>query len=291
MRSVIMTLLIAAHSTALYVGGPGRVSGPARAAMHSSRREVGRRSLFLPAIAAAAFGLTLNPAVAAGDDPLVKIYFGAGCFWHVQHELVLAERALLGRRDAEFTAVSGYAGGTRVASGKLAGPAGAKVCYHNPQGVADYGRLGHAEVVQVEVPASRVSDFAFKYFSLFGARGLRHDPQDRGGEYRSVLGLPGGEASPLYAVIAAAAKPTPMRLATGAGDEGDTIGDKTVLVYDSDAFSFYPAELYHQFHNDFMDPPYGAAYNGLLPKLYAHKKIGLVGCPDLDPATIVEGRV
>lgn len=31
-------------------------------------------------------GLT-SPAVAATDD-LVPVYFGVGCFWHVQHEFV-----------------------------------------------------------------------------------------------------------------------------------------------------------------------------------------------------------
>jgi len=262
----------------------------ASTARHAPARSASRRATcqLLPALAAVAL---LPQSAVASEDPLVKLYFGAGCFWHVQHELVLAESALLGRSGVEFTAVTGYAGGTRVASGKLAGPAGAKVCYHNSQGVADYGKLGHAEAVQVEVPASQVAAISKKYFSLFGAKGVRHDPQDRGGEYRSVLGLPGGEAAPLCKIIVAAAEPTPMRLAPGVGDEGDTLGAKTVLVYDSDRFPFYPAELYHQFHNDFMGPKYGSAYNNLLPKLYAQKKVGLVGCPDLDPATLVEGRV
>jgi peptide methionine sulfoxide reductase MsrA len=248
---------------------------------------VPRRSLLtlLPVLAASA--LPVDPVAAVAPEPLLKLYFGAGCFWHVQHELVLAEQALLGRGGADITAVSGYAGGTKVASGKD----GAKVCYHNPRGIADYGSLGHAEAVQVELPASRVGAFAQSYFALFGHRGIRHDPQDRGGEYRSVLGLPGGQASPLYAAIAGAAAGTPMRLVPGVGDEDDTIGARSVLVYDSDEFPFYPAELYHQFHNDFMGPPYGAAYNNLLPTLYKVKKLSTVGCPDMDPAKMPEGTV
>jgi hypothetical protein len=182
-----------------------------------------------------ASALPVAPAVAAKPDPLVKLYFGAGCFWHVQHELVLAEQALLSRKGAELTAMTGYAGGSKVASGK----GGATVCYHNPKNIGDYGTLGHAEAVEVTIPASRVGDFAQSFFSIFGRQGMRHDPQDRGGEYRSVLGLPGGQASPLYAAIAAAAAGTPMRLVSGVGDEGDTLAARSVLVYDSKAFPFY----------------------------------------------------
>ena len=36
--------------------------------------------------------------------------------------------------------------------------------------------------------------------------------QDRGGEYRSVLGLPGGTASPHYSKFVAAAEGSPMKL-------------------------------------------------------------------------------
>ena len=33
----------------------------------------------------------------------VPLYFGVGCFWHVQHEFVEAERSLLDRTDGELT--------------------------------------------------------------------------------------------------------------------------------------------------------------------------------------------
>jgi hypothetical protein len=36
--------------------------------------------------------------------------------------------------------------------------------------------------------------------------------QDRGGEYRSVLGLPGGTKSPYYSKFVAAAEGSPMKL-------------------------------------------------------------------------------
>ena len=159
-------------------------------------------------------------------------------------------------------------------------PACRSVCYHNFGGVADYGALGHAEAVEVTIPTSAVSGFAHKYFSLFGSRGFRHDPQDSGGEYRSVIGIPGGTRSPLYASIEEAAAASPMKLLPGVGDEPDTLGAKAVLVYDSDVFPFHRGELYHQFHNDFMGPPYGAAYNKLQGQLAAAGRLSTTGCPE-----------
>ena len=49
----------------------------------------------------------------------------------------------------QITAVSGYAGGEQLGDG-------GKVCYHNPRRFADYGQMGHAEAVQVDVPVSAV---------------------------------------------------------------------------------------------------------------------------------------
>lgn len=140
-------------------------------------------------------------------------------------QFVGEEVAALKRSGAQLTAVSGYAGGQRL------GPNN-KVCYHNMQQFADYGKLGHAEAVQVEVPTSSFPRFCKKYFSLFGSRGYRHDPQDRGGEYRSVLGLPGGENSPLFDVVKQAAVESEggMKLYSGRGDDPDTLGDKAVLM-------------------------------------------------------------
>lgn len=54
-------------------------------------------------------------------------------------------------------------------------------------------------------------------------------------------------------------------------------------MYDSDKFPFYPAELYHQFHNDFMSPPYGAAYNKLASSLEKAGVLRETGCPEKKP--------
>ena len=129
------------------------------------RRDVLQRGVAAVA-AAAANAATVRPlvprAVAAPADAattMMKVYFGAGCFWHVQHELYGEEVATLQRSPMAATAITGYAGGR--------GPAAdGRVCYHNKQGVADYGVLGHAEAVQVEIPASAFPQFCSKYFSL-----------------------------------------------------------------------------------------------------------------------------
>ena len=50
---------------------------------------------------------SLTSPVLANDIPL---YFGNGCFWHIQHEMVDAEQKVLGRVDEGLTSAAGYAG-------------------------------------------------------------------------------------------------------------------------------------------------------------------------------------
>mmetsp|Transcript_53036 Transcript_53036/g.88068 ORF Transcript_53036/g.88068 Transcript_53036/m.88068 type:complete len:272 (+) Transcript_53036:89-904(+) len=259
-----LLLLVLAPTKALRLFSTSRLQS---AVIDSNRR------LFIQQASTAAIIAGLPQSATADETQLVPLYFGAGCFWHVQHELALHEALTLQRRGAQITAVSGYAGGTRLGDQN-------RVCYHNFKNIADYGRLGHAEVVQVSVPRSAVADFAAKYFSLFGQRGYRHDPQDRGGEYRSLIGLRDGINSDLYAEVSNAAQQSPMQLVRGVGDEEDTIAAKTVLVMDSSKFPFYPAEVYHQFHNDFQGPPYGATYNSLNGVLVKAGYISQTGCPE-----------
>jgi len=242
----------------------------------SAATQISRRSF----LAGAVLATSANQSPAAAAET-VKVYFGAGCFWHVQHELYGEEISTLQRSPIQVTAVTGYAGG-------LGQTTGAKVCYHNKDKIADYGVLGHAEAVQVDIPVSSFPSFCKRYFALFGNEGLRHDPKDRGSEYRSLLGLPEGQASPLYAAVkqAAAESLGGMKLARGNGNDPDTFNEKLVYIYDSDAFPFYRAELYHQFHNDYLgnvrpgEPvTYGKAYNSLQQSL---SKLGVLvdtGCP------------
>ena len=86
----------------------------------------------------------------------------------MQHEFVEAEKRILGRSDGQLTALSGYAGG-------LAGAKDGKVCYHNAVKLADYGSLGHAEVVRLRIPPSAFGEFAKEYCKLFDKNGYRPD--------------------------------------------------------------------------------------------------------------------
>lgn len=244
-----------------------------------TRRALAGSALALPAAALLNAHVALDaPASSVAEAATLPVYFGCGCFWHIQHEFVELERSVLGRKDLELDSRTGYAGGNRV------GPDG-KVCYHNLQNIADYGKLGHAEAVALRIPPSKLPEFAKLYFSLFVTYNLlgrevleRADPQDAGPEYRSVLGLPGGVRSTYFPIIEAAAKGK-MKLVEGKGDEADTLFKRTVYVMDSDKFPFYPAEPYHQFHNDFQSKAYGKAYNDIRLALAAEGKITDLGCP------------
>lgn len=159
-----------------------------------------------------------------------------------------------------------------------------RVCYHNFQGVADYGKLGHGEVVGMKIPTSSIGDFAAEYFSLFDNNGQRVDPGDRGTEYRSLLGLSGGSSHPGYPVVKAAADAKGMVLKDGKGNDADTLGTRIVYVMDSNQFPFFQAEVYHQFHNDFQSPPYGKKYNDLVKEAFEDGRVTDTGCPDRFPA-------
>lgn len=109
-----------------------------------------------------------DAAAAAAAVALQDVYFGVGCFWHIQHEFIQAERDLLGRSDDQLTSLAGYAGGKNIQ--KAAGTGQPLVCYHNLMGVADYGKLGHGEVVGMRLPADQIESFGKVYFSLFNPK-------------------------------------------------------------------------------------------------------------------------
>lgn len=246
----------------------------------SNHRRSFMKQLFLGTIGsviASSSPLTNNVVYAAEEvdisTSLVDVYFGVGCYWHIQHEFVEAERKLLNRGDTELTSRTGYAGGT--ATDKEG-----RVCYHNFSSIADYGKLGHGEVVGMKIPQSSIGDFAKEYFDLFTAKGERVDPMDKGGEYRSLIGLPNGMDNPSYPAVEAAANAKGMTLAMGKGNDPDTLGLKKVFVYDNAKFPFYQAEVYHQFHNDFQSPAYGKKYNDLQTLAFDDGRLKITGCPD-----------
>jgi len=223
---------------------------------------------------AAATLSSATPALAAPEEN-VEVYFGCGCFWHVQHEFVQAERRILGREGSSLTARTGYAGG-------LAGAKNGKVCYHNAARISDYGSLGHAEVVRLNIPPSKFGEFAVEYCNLFDGKGNRPDQMgDRGPEYRNLVGIPGGSKSPLAKALVEASISAGDKLdfASGKGDDPDARA--LSFVMDSNEFPFYVAEPYHQFHDGFnWGEDYPASYNRLANELLKGGFYKDSGCPN-----------
>ena len=77
--------------------------------------------------------------------------------------MIQGEKDILGRKPAQYTSAAGYAGG------KSTDKEG-RVCYHNFKGVADYGKLGHGEVVGMNIPQSKIGEFSDLYFSLYNPK-------------------------------------------------------------------------------------------------------------------------
>lgn len=237
--------------------------------LHTTRRGVLQQAVAV-SIAAAS-----SPLPAQAEEEDIEVYFGCGCFWHVQHEFVEAERKILGRKDGELTALAGYAGG-------LAGMKNGKVCYHNAAQISDYGSLGHAEAVRLRIPPSAFPEFAREYAKLFDDKGRRPDQAgDRGLEYRNVVGVPGGTKSPYAKMLVEASikEGDKLDFASGKGDDPDAVA--VAFVMDSEKFPFYQGEVYHQFHDGFnWGEDYPNSYNGLAKKLLASGTVKDSGCPN-----------
>ena len=235
------------------------------------------RRQMLQNVAALTVGTTVltQPSIASEEDDMIDVYFGCGCFWHVQHEFVEAERKFLGRSDEELTARAAYAGGK-------AGAKDGKVCYHNAAQISDYGSLGHAEVVALKIPKSKFGDFAAEYTALFSKDGYRPDQLgDRGSEYRNLVGIPGGVNSSLAKELVEVSSKTGDKLdfAKGKGDDPDARA--LVFVMDSNEYPAYVAEQYHQFHDGFnFGENYPNSYNNLASMLAKKGRLGESKCPN-----------
>lgn len=237
-----------------------------------SFRSLQRRALLVGVAGLANIGTSAFATDNASGN--IEVYFGCGCFWHVQHEFVTAESNLLGRSNTALTARAGYAGGN---AGNLDG----KVCYHNAARIADYGSLGHAEVVGLKIPEGNFKDFAMEYFRLFDQQGNRPDQRgDRGPEYRNLVGIPGGISSPLAKQLVQASVDSGDRLDIYAGRGDDSDARAAVWVMDTQKHPFYVAEPYHQFHDGFAQgEDYPSSYNGLSKKLLQANMYMDSGCP------------
>ena len=247
--------------------------------LFGSAESISTRRALLRSGAAAAFTavspIAIPQPALADEDEIIPVYFGCGCFWHVQHEFVEAERKILGRKDGEITSRAGYAGGN-------AGQKNGKVCYHNAAMMSDYGSLGHAEVVAMNIPSKSFSAFAKEYFELFDGKGNRPDQMgDRGGEYRNLVGVPGGAKGPYASLLVDASKAVGDKLdfAVGKGDDADVRA--LAFVMDSAKFPFYAAEPYHQFHDGFAwGEDYPNSYNNLAKAFVKSGGVKDTGCPN-----------
>jgi peptide methionine sulfoxide reductase MsrA len=141
-------------------------------------------------------------AETASSKEVVPIYFGNGCFWGRQRDFAVSEMQM-NRSMSGVTAVAGYAGG------RGASPDG-RVCYYIGPPSTVYERLGHAEVVQVELQGQpdeqkqqykRLAQVYFSQFKKTNRGMLRLDPQDEGPGYRNVIGIPGGVGSDFFPIL------------------------------------------------------------------------------------------
>jgi len=260
----ICIILSICHISFAWQQQPLSVSSPTDASPN------GRRSFFADCSSTAAGALLGSSTLAsllaapeivhasADNEELVDVYFGCGCFWHVQHEFVEAEKSILGRSPDKVTSRAGYAGG------KL-GMKDGKVCYHNLAQVSDYGKLGHAEVVSLRIPKSSFKEFAIEYCKLF-KDGMRPDQGgDRGLEYRNIVGFKGGSKNTeLAAQLVDASKEVGDQLDFALGKGTDKDIPRVVWIMDSEAYPSYVAEQYHQFHDGFnFGENYPNSYNDL----------------------------
>jgi len=220
---------------------------------------VSQSHVFVALLLLSLFGVGANTN-AYPKETAEWIYFGNGCFWARQHLFVQElERSMLERSDSHITALTGYAGSTHMGEGDT-------LCYHNPENFSDYGKLGHAEVVQLNLPYSALTNAFSVYFKSFielsPGMWARSDYFDQGPEYRSLIGIPGGINNTLMYSLIKRANLHNMSLVPGHGSDPDTFENNTVYVMDSNMYRFKQAERCLQFHDDQL-VKYPASYHAL----------------------------
>ena len=117
-------------------------------------------------------------------------------------------------------------------------------CYHNLQGKNDYGKLGHAKLLGMTIPASKYEDFAREYFKLLGPDGSRPDQfGDRGPEYRNLIGVPGGKESPFIQSLLSATKKEGDKVDFAKGKGNDADLKALVWIMDSQEYPLARRDL------------------------------------------------
>lgn len=141
-----------------------------------------------------------------------KAWFGAGCFWGVEH----AFRKLDGVKDA----VSGFMGG------EVENPSYQQVCT---------GKTGHVEIVEVEYDPQKVSyeQLLETFWGVHDPTQLNRQGPDIGEQYRSVI------------FFGDKAQKTAAESSKAEQDASGRFGRAIVTAVEP-AGAFYRAEEYHQ---------------------------------------------
>jgi len=214
------------------------------------------------------------------------VWLGDGCFWEGQYIYVMLELDPIGlfkRDETTMSSLAGYAGSTQLGNDGL-------VCYEL-QG-NNYEELGHSEVTQVKLDGGMEIDqfrvLVRHFFDSFIVKSdgfERPDPRDKGGAYRSVIGIPLGVKGTLFSVVQQENAPRGefgLTMVLKEDDEG-SVDDmyNTVFIMDSNVFPFYRGEQYHQIHSDVKGPRYPTSYNpDLWDKLVKLNRIPPTSCPE-----------
>ena len=144
-------------------------------------------------------------------------YFAGGCFWGIED--------LMQRTPGVLEAISGYMGGqTRTPSYK-------QVCT---------GDTGHAETVQVEFDANRVSyhDLLLRLLGHIDPTTADRQGPDVGTQYRSAIFATSLEQRREAEAYLKALQASPR------------FGGRTIVTTVQDAATFWPAEDYHQDYHE-----------------------------------------
>ena len=146
-------------------------------------------------------------------EKLGYAYFGAGCFWGVQH--------YFSKEPGVLYTESGYSGGT------VKNPTYEQVCS---------GKTGHAETVMVIYDKSKTSfkNLAILFFEIHDFGQYNRQGPDVGEQYRSAIFTTDPEQEKIAAELTNQLKTKGYAVATEV----------------SDFKNFYPAEKYHQNYYD-----------------------------------------
>lgn len=98
--SVLIAICWLMHSQALKIGSLNSMQRLLAASVLSLGMPLSNTP-FVPPMAYAQE--VTQVAQVANNKAEVDVYFGIGCFWHVQHEFVEAERRILNRPDDKIT--------------------------------------------------------------------------------------------------------------------------------------------------------------------------------------------